>query len=207
MISDRVLTYTIFSYECNFIRWASDYELPGSRNAVIGFNAEGESFENFLPLSGTVDVKDVDCPSVIAECTLPVTNQPLTNIIYEIGRDVPATSTLTTSFANSQSQLTTSFANSRPPLPTSSAASANLCLNFRRNDFFTFLSTPLPFDALSSFDCPCSSNQADIDLRYTPVGAMGGPDCYARLADIVVINFFPGILCCYSNRYVCRINV
>ena len=61
------LTYSIFTYQCDLVRWTL-------YNAVIGFSVNGTFYENH-PLSKNASVTDIDCDDAFSNWT---------NVVYRI---------------------------------------------------------------------------------------------------------------------------
>ena len=61
------MTYSIFTYQCNLIRWTR-------HNAAVGFSVNGTFFESH-PLSNNASVVNIDCDGAIFNWT---------NVVYRI---------------------------------------------------------------------------------------------------------------------------
>ena len=64
------ITYSIFTYQCDFIRWTLN-------NASVGYSVNGNFYQNH-ELSKSSSVVDIDCEEAVSNWT---------NVVYRIDGD------------------------------------------------------------------------------------------------------------------------
>ena len=164
---------------CGEIQWSA---LGRNRAAVVGFNAEGNSFANH-PLSGFPAVGDA------VSCT------------FELGKrrkrqeeEMPA--------ANMLMEL---------PADPDLKDKVEKCLNaFDFDAGLLLFGTSAETLAAMLDPCPCSHRQAAIDHgRYTPQQNEPGSTCYVSTNPIEMRLLLSAITltqqCCYDNGYVLNV--
>jgi hypothetical protein len=185
IISDRLETYAIFTYNCDEMNWAGSYNMYAAigYNVLVTRNSTLQSYVNH-PLSQLSSVRNVACSN------LGRFNSPWTNLVYRIG-------TSTTDFQISRSRCLARVSRDEELYPISSGSLAD-------PSFLSDQEIPSNsvFFRVGISDCPCTLMQAERDNRF---GIARGRSflrlniCFFSRLSALYAGVSFGFRCCYSS--------